>query len=432
MTAMKNSSECNVSLSSYVGKAFVRPKELPVAENSPPSLRILRERQFDRFERRHSKRSLRASTFLAGAVGAAFLVTAQSGTAYAGPEGASVVSGSVVIKGAGTKAVTIDQSTNRAIIDWRSFSIGVDESVKFQQPGAGSISLNRVTGGDPSKILGSLQSNGQVWLVNPAGVFFGSSATIDVAGLVATTSNISNENFLGGNYNFDVGTSDRGAVVINHGSISVADGGLAAFVAPGVGNTGSIVANMGRVALGSGDLFSFDLFGDGLVNLTATAADIGALETADGASLAARLVQDGQITADGGLVQLSVQSARSLVDNSINMSGVVRARAVSEQGGSIVLSGGDAGVVSVTGVLDASGRGAGQSGGSVKVLGNLVGLTGSAAVDASGDVGGGEVLIGGNFQGAGPEQNAFRTFIGEDTTVAADAISSGDGGRVIV
>ena len=403
-----------------------------MAENSPPSLRILRERQFDRFERRHSKRSLRASTFLAGAVGAAFLVTAQSGTAYAGPEGASVVSGSVVIKGAGTKAVTIDQSTNRAIIDWRSFSIGVDESVKFQQPGAGSISLNRVTGGDPSKILGSLQSNGQVWLVNPAGVFFGSSATVDVAGLVATTSNISNENFLGGNYNFDVGTSDRGAVVINHGSISVADGGLAAFVAPGVGNTGSIVANMGRVALGSGDLFSFDLFGDGLVNLTATAADIGALETADGASLAARLVQDGQITADGGLVQLSVQSARSLVDNSINMSGVVRAQTVSEKGGSIILGGSDAGIVEITGTLDASGRGVGETGGSVKVLGDKIGLFEQTLIDASGDLGGGEILIGGNYLGGGPEQNATAVLFGGDVRVAADALTRGDGGRVIV
>ena len=191
-------------------------------------------------DQRFGKSSLRASTFLAGAVGAAFLMTAQSGTAHAGPEGASVASGSVVITGVGSKAVTIDQATNRAIIDWRSFSIGVDESVTFRQPGAGSISLNRVTGGDPSQILGSLTANGQVWLVNPAGVFFGSSSTVDVAGLVATTSNISNENFLGGNYNFDVGTSDRGAVVINHGAISVADGGLAAFVAPGVGNTGSI------------------------------------------------------------------------------------------------------------------------------------------------------------------------------------------------
>ncbi len=381
---------------------------------------------------RFGKRGLLAQTFLAGATGVAFLVFAQSSPVLAGPEGATVVSGSVVIKGEGTKAVTIEQASQRAIIDWRGYSINVDESVTYRQPGATSISLNRVTGGDPSHILGALSANGQVWLVNPAGIVFGASARVDVAGLVATTTNISNRDFIAGVYNFDEATENRGAVVINKGDITVSDGGMLAFVAPGVSNNGSITAKMGRVALASGDAFAFDLYGDALVHLTASAEEIGTLAAADGSSLAARLVQDGTIAADGGRVQLSVQSARSLVDNSINMSGYVRARTVSEQGGAIVLSGGDAGTVAVSGTLDASARDAGASGGSVKVLGNRVGLFDEARIDVSGDAGGGEVLIGGNLRGQGPEQNASATYFGADVRVTADAVSDGDGGRVIV
>ena len=375
---------------------------------------------------------LAARTCLAGTVGAALMLALQASPAVAGPEGASVVGGSAVVSGVGTGSVVVDQATQRAIIDWRSYSVGVGESVQYRQPGAGSISLNRVTGGDPSSILGSITANGQVWLVNPAGIVFGESARVDVGGLVATTANIRNSDFMGGTYNFDAGSAVPGSVVVNRGDISVAEGGMVAFVAPGVGNFGSIGANLGRVALASGDAFSFDFYGDQLINLTVGVDEVGSLTAADGTSLDARIVQAGNVTADGGRVQLSVKSARSLVDNSINMSGVIQARTVSEQGGSIVLGGGDSGNVLVSGALDASGLDSGQVGGSVKVLGHQVGLTDGASVNVSGDAGGGEILIGGNFQGNGVEQNAFRTFVGSNVSITADAVSQGDGGRTIV
>ena len=387
----------------------------------------------DRYSaRRVNKRSLMARSVLSGATGAAFLAVANFNPAMAGPQGGLVVGGSVVITGEGTNSVRVDQSSQRAIINWRSYSIGVDESVRYNQPNANAISLNRVTGGDPSQILGSLIANGQVWLINPAGVLFGESARVDVGGVLATTTNIGNDSFMAGVYNFDEASTDRGAVVLNKGQISAADGGMAAFVAPGVGNSGVISANLGRVELASGDAFSFDLYGDALVHLTASAADIGALTAADGTTLTARVVQDGSVLADGGRVRLSVQSARALVDNSINMSGHIQARAVSQQGGSIVLSGSESGVVEITGTIDASGRAAGQVGGSVKLLGHQVGLFDGAQIDASGDAGGGEVLIGGNYLGRGPEQNASATVLASGATVAADALVNGDGGRVIV
>ncbi|MEL0031006.1 MAG: filamentous hemagglutinin N-terminal domain-containing protein, partial [Betaproteobacteria bacterium] len=302
----------------------------------------------------------------------------------AAPQGGSVVGGASTITGAGTGAVQIDQATQRSIIDWRSYSIGVGESVTYRQPNASAISLNRVTGGDPSQILGALNANGQVWLVNPSGIMFGSTAQVNVAGLIASTTNISNSDFMAGSFDFNEATSSRGAVVLNAGDITVADGGLVAFVAPGVGNTGSIIANLGRVDLVSGDTFVFDFFGDGLIHLTASEEQINQLTAADGTNLGARIIQSGEIHADGGLVALRVQDARSLVENSINMDGVIRAKAVTKKGGSIILSGGDSGSVVVTGTVDASGPDAGQTGGSVKILGDKVGLFGDAHITASG------------------------------------------------
>ena len=371
-------------------------------------------------------------SFLTGGFGAAFVFMASIVPALAGPQGATVKAGAVSISGINSPSVIIKQSTNKAIIDWQTYSVGVSESVTYQQPNAGSISLNRVTGGDPSAILGDLSANGQVWLVNPAGVIFGSSAKIDVAGLVATTSNITDDNFLSGNYNFDTATTQRGAVVVNQGDITVADGGLLAFVAPGVANNGTITATFGKVALASGDAFSFDFYGDELINLTVSNEEIGTLRQADGQTLSARIVQGGSIFADGGTVQLTVQDARSLIDNSINMSGYIRANTISNEGGSIVLGGGSSGIVTVTGSIESKGLEENSIGGTVKVLGDKVGLLEGARIDVSGTDGGGEVLVGGNYLGLGPEQNATATYIDALATINADSLERGDGGRVIV
>src|ERR1700689_2080980 len=123
--------------------------------------------------------------------------------AWATPQGGNVVSGvaSIATQGGNT---LIKQGTSKAIINWTSFSIGAGQSVVFQQPGSTSIALNRVLGGSVSTILGSLIANGQVWLITPNGVVFGKGAVINVGGLLATTSDITNPNFLSGNYNFGI------------------------------------------------------------------------------------------------------------------------------------------------------------------------------------------------------------------------------------
>ena len=109
------------------------------------------------------------------------------------PQGAQVTAGSASIQQSGTAAnpvVSITQSSNRAIVNWQSFNLGRDAAVQFQQPSVSSVTLNRVLGSDPSSIFGRISANGQIYLINPNGIYFSPTASADVGGLVATTHSI--------------------------------------------------------------------------------------------------------------------------------------------------------------------------------------------------------------------------------------------------
>lgn len=181
--------------------------------------------------------------------------------AHANPEGGTVEAGSATIVSVSPTDVTITQSTDKAIINWDNFDIGAGETTEFILPSSDSVTLNRDFSGDPSEIYGTLISNGKLYLINRNGILFGSSAVVDVAGLVASTHDISSEDFLNGNYAFTI-SGDPTASVINQGKITIDDYGIGAFVAPHVRNDGVIVANMGKVSLASASGFAIDLYGD--------------------------------------------------------------------------------------------------------------------------------------------------------------------------
>ncbi|WP_244434137.1 filamentous hemagglutinin N-terminal domain-containing protein, partial [Azospirillum sp. B506] len=401
---------------------------------------------------------MRDSTALAGparlAIVAAMLALPLP--ALANPEGGMVTDGAATIRPTAPGRLDIIQSTPKAVIDWQRFGIAEGEHTNFQQPDSGSITLNRVTGSDPSAILGRLTANGQVWLVNPNGILFGRNAQVDVGGLVATTHDIRNTDFMAGRYSFE-GRAGSTATVENEGTITVAQAGLAALVAPGVANRGTIQARMGEVTLASGRRFVVDLFGDQKINIAVDAKTDARPVGADGKPADALVSNSGKIFADGGRVQMTASAAKGLVDRVVNMSGTVQARRVEQQGGDIVLLG-DGGEVEVSGTLDASGSGAGQTGvgqtgvgqtgGSVTVSGTRTTLTATARVTVSGPAGGGEVLIGGDVQGgkasaatlAGyrirparkPVPPSTETVVAQGATIAADATESGRGGKVVV
>ncbi|MBE7375818.1 GLUG motif-containing protein, partial [Pseudomonas lopnurensis] len=315
--------------------------------------------------RRHGRRGTSRAAAGALALGIAALHPACALGAGL-PTGGSVVSGSASIASDGT-AMTIDQASHKAVIDWSSFDIGAGHSVTFVQPSSSSSALNRVTGSDASSLYGTLNANGRVFLVNPNGILFGASAQINVGALVASTLNLSNEDFAAGNYAFKGDGSN--ASVVNQGSITASDGGAVALLGGSVSNQGTIVAKLGTVALAAGNAVTLDFAGDGLLNVQVDEAVIDAL------------VENRQlIQADGGGVILTAQASDALLQTVVNNSGVIEARTLGEREGRIVLLGGfDGGTVQVAGTLDASAADGGD-GGFVETSGAHVQVANTAVV----------------------------------------------------
>jgi len=190
----------------------------------------------------------------------------------AAPTGGQVVGGDVSISPPGT-TTTISQTSSRAIINWQSFNVRANESVVITQKTNRDILLNRVQGAAPTNIDGILRANGRVFIVNPRGIVFGSTAQVNVADLVATTADTLNSTFMDGNPAFRT-VSPLNMQVVNRGKITVDPGGTVLLLAPSVANTGTISAPNGNVVLATGRAFFVDLFGDGLVQV-ATAAVSG-------------------------------------------------------------------------------------------------------------------------------------------------------------
>src|SRR6476660_10264457 len=167
------------------------------------------------------------------------------------PADGKVVAGQATIQHTTPTSLGIQQATDKAIINWNSFSIAANEAVRFVQPSISSIALNRVVGVDPSVILGHLQSNGHLFLINPNGILFGAGSQINVGGLLASTLQIKDSDFMAGRYLFAQDPLKGLSTVINKGTIHVSDHGFVYLIAPGVANDGVILANLGSVVLGS-------------------------------------------------------------------------------------------------------------------------------------------------------------------------------------
>ncbi|WAS05405.1 hypothetical protein LQF76_00505 [Gloeomargaritales cyanobacterium VI4D9] len=351
------------------------------------------------------------------------------------PQGGVVTQGQAVIQQESATKLNINQSSDRAVINWNSFSIGAPEWVNFQQPSSTSATLNRVTGNTPSSIAGKLTANGQIFLINPNGIAFLPTAQVDVAGLVASTLNIKDSDFMQGILRFEQMPGKPPASVVNEGLITVKEAGFAALVAPAVHNSGVISARLGKVVLASGTTVSLDFYGDGLLSVTVDPQLAGQITDIYGNKLSSLINNQGIITAPGGIVTLSAQAAGQIVDRVINTGGIIEAKYAENRNGVIVLSGGSKGTIAVNGVLDVSG----EKGGKIQITGENVGLFGSAKVDASGDKSGGLVFIGGDYLGGqadkqriDPSLNAQNTYVSSGSVINADAKVTGNGGEVIV
>ena len=306
------------------------------------------------------------------AAGISLLGLLGQAPAFALPTGSTVVSGSGTIQSNGQQ-MTIDQRSDKLVTNWNEFSVGAAESVTFRQPGSNSIALNRVIGNNGSDIQGRIDANGKVFLVNPNGVVFGKTAQVNVGGLVASTQNISDKDFVDGNYRF-AGRST--AAVSNAGTLTAAEGGSVALLGARVSNNGVIQAQMGSVALGAGNDFSINFDGNGLLNLQVNSAAVDALAQ-----------NGGLLKADGGQVLMTARGADSLLKTVVNNEGTIEARTLQSKSGRITLDGGDAGIVRVPGRLDASALGGQGNGGVVESHGARVEVQLATQVDTRADGG---------------------------------------------
>lgn len=278
-------------------------------------------------------------------IGSLFLVS-TSALAASLPQNGQVVGGQAQIDSNGSD-MTVTQSTHKAAINWDSFDIGQQNSVTFNQPGASSVALNRVTGSDPSKIQGVLNANGQVFLINPNGITFTQDAQVNVGGIVASTLDIDTDDFLNGDYTFQ---GDSSSAIVNQGNIQSQDG-YVAMIAASIENSGQVEANNGSVLMGAGQKVTLDMGGPVKIQIEEKA-------------LNAHIRNGGAIKADGGLVYLTAQAAGDLASTVINNDGIIEAQTLETgQSGEIYLMGDmDNDQIQIGGTLDASAPNGGDGG----------------------------------------------------------------------
>lgn len=311
------------------------------------------------------------------------------------PEGGVIRSGEGAVSQNG-REMTIRQDSGRLAMDWTNFNVGKDETVRFQQPGKDALALNRVTGNQQSVIDGSLLSNGHVLLVNPNGVVIGKNASIDVGGLVASTAHVK-DNFMK-EFGNSTGAFTLGGVsdgkIINEGTIN-AEGGLVALHAAKVENSGTITSNGGSALMAAADTLTLTPDTDGKLNFTV-----------DGKVAEASALNKGAITADGGTIVMTADSASDVMSTVVNNEGTLQARTLRKnEKGQILLEGNDKGQVEVSGTLDASGTDDGQDAGNIKVIGQKTIVHDGTNLLAKGDVNGGKIETSGDVLDLGDNLN---------------------------
>ena len=302
------------------------------------------------------------------------------------PTGANITSGAATISTTGSNML-IQQQTDKLITNWTSFDIGSSASVTFDQPSSSSIALNRISAQNPTQIFGQLNANGHVMLLNSSGIVFTQGSQINVGAITASTLDISDNDFLSDNFRFTGSTGE----ILNQGSITTMSGGRVAFIAKRVKNQGTITTPDGTTSLVAASDVTLDLNGDGTTSITINQGVVDAL------------VENNQIIkTDNGLVLLSARALDTLTRSAVNNTGVIEATSLTEKGGRIILEGDD------------------------------IRLSKTSEIDASGATGGGEVLIGGDWQGSGDMHQATTVTMDSGATIDANATDNGDGGKIVL
>lgn len=349
-------------------------------------------------------------------------------------------------------------ASDQAIVGFQTFDLGASEVLHLHQPSSSSSFLSRVTGGTPSELAGTLLANGRFFLVNPAGIHIQETARIQTASFVASSLNISNSDFLKGRLAFERLPGQAPAPVVNEGTVRSGSEGLIAFLGGSVSNNGQILAEAGSVVLGAGNkiTLTFDPESRWAISIDEPLDQIAL--GLDGSRPSSAIEQTGTIAATGGQILVKAQALEGLFDQLVNQEGLIEATGIVERAGQIELmaEGGtleQAGriradgippapnggrvlisgtrIISPGGIITAVGAAGGQ-GGTVHLLGDQIALVGESQLDVSGELGAGQVWIGGDFHGQGTLPRASQTYLGPQSQIRADALTHGQGGRIII
>ena len=335
------------------------------------------------------------------------------------PTGGQVVAGSATI--ASTPAnMSINQSSQRAVVNWQSFDVGANAQVNFNQPNAQAVTLNRVTGATASQIDGAVRANGQVIIVNSNGVSFGKGAQVDAAAVVATTMNMADQDFMDGK---QVYQGNGHGKVLNEGRITAHDAnGYIALLAPEVRNEGFLMARASvnnTIAMVAGEKITLNFKNN---QLTGVRVDVSIINA---------LVENKRLVfVDGGSVIVAANSARQLMNGVVRNTGAIVASSAVNNAGKISLVGA---TVINAGKLLANGKGEGATGGQIALAAETVVLAANSKISANGDAGGGEINVGrqeADSSNAEPAIVAKTVTAEANAVLSASAITRGNGGKI--
>jgi len=308
----------------------------------------------------------------------------SSNPALAGPEGGVVAAGKGAISTPDASTTNINQYTQKLVIDWNTFNIATEEVVQFLQPSSTATALNRIHDQSASQIFGSIIANGNVILLNPSGVFFSPTASVNVNSLIASSLNISNEDFVAGKYIFQAAPGQEGGLVVNQGTIQAATGGSVTLMGGAVRNDGVILANAGQVNLIAGNQVTVDFDGDGLMRFAINKEVLNNAQNLDSAVL-----NTGTIEANGGRVLLKGKTAAEVFTNVVNNSGVITAGRIDNTGGVVRLVANSPGnSVINTGAINVDAADSTSDGGTVVLRGANVTNNGTISANSTGGNGG--------------------------------------------
>ena len=333
------------------------------------------------------------------------------------PTGGTVAGGSATIEQENNN-LSINQSSDKVILNWETFNIGKEASVEFFQPRSSSTALNRVFANDPSHIYGSLKANGQLIFINPSGVIFQGGSKVDVGAMIATSLNMSSDNFLNDEYIFEK-DNNYNALVKNNGELNAYEGGTIALIANRVENNGSINTPSGSSALLSGDKVKLSLDGNQLINYSIEKGSLNSL-----------IENNHAINANDGAVILSSEGKDEVLSAVINNKGTIKAKGITKQGGKIFLSS-KKGKIKNSGTMVASSEV--SIGGKIELTADHITLKTGSVINVIGKTGGGQALVGGSWQNSNPDVYQAKTVVVEkDTKIDASSIKYGIGGEIVV